>query len=163
VTVGSVAIEEVLLLLKVLFLLLLYLFIWRIVRLASRDLRTPQESFVLAPLRAAAAPQASVQPVRSPGRLVVVSSPALSEGIVHELDSTPLTVGRGAQNHLPIQSDEFASAIHARFEPRKDGVWIVDEGSTNGTFVNGVQVEKPRRLEPGDVVRVGESDFRYEP
>ena len=53
-TVGSVAIEEVLLILKVAFLVLLYLFIWRIVRTSARDLRLPQESFVLAPSSPAA-------------------------------------------------------------------------------------------------------------
>ena len=47
--IASIAFEEALLLLKVGFLVVLYLFIWRIVRTASRDLRTPQESFVLAP------------------------------------------------------------------------------------------------------------------
>ncbi len=163
-TVASVAIQEVLLLLKILFLILLYLFIWRIVRVASKDIRTPQESFVLAPQRAAAVRTTSTAapPVRSPGRLVVVSSPSLSDGIVHELEATPLTVGRGAQNHLPLQNDEFASGIHARFEPRKDGVWIVDTGSTNGTFVNGERVDDARRLHPGDLVRIGESDFRYD-
>ena len=47
----SVAVDEVLLVLKIAFLVLLYMFIWRIVRTASRDLRLPQESFVLAPPR----------------------------------------------------------------------------------------------------------------
>ena len=42
-TVASIAVEEALLVLKILFLVLLYLFIWRIVRTASRDLRLPQE------------------------------------------------------------------------------------------------------------------------
>ena len=50
----SVDVEGVLLLLKACFLVLLYLFIWRIVRTASRDLRLPQESFVLGPREAAA-------------------------------------------------------------------------------------------------------------
>ena len=45
----SAAVDEVLLVLKIAFLVLLYLFIWRIVRTASRDLRLPQESFILAP------------------------------------------------------------------------------------------------------------------
>ena len=49
----SVAVDEVLLVLKIAFLVLLYLFIWRIVRTASRDLRLPQESFILAPSAAA--------------------------------------------------------------------------------------------------------------
>jgi pSer/pThr/pTyr-binding forkhead associated (FHA) protein len=49
-----------------------------------------------------------------------------------------------------------------RFEPRRDGVWVQDLGSTNGTLVNGVRIDGPRRLEPGDVVRVGETDLRFE-
>ena len=48
-TVASIAVSEALLVLKILFLVLLYLFIWRIVRSAARDVRMPQESFVLAP------------------------------------------------------------------------------------------------------------------
>ena len=38
-TLGSIAVQEVLLLLKIGFLVLLYLFIWRVVRTASKDLR----------------------------------------------------------------------------------------------------------------------------
>jgi FHA domain len=154
VTVASIAVEEVLLLLKIGFLVLLYLFIWRVVRAASRDLRAPQESFILAPSRSALP--------RLTGRLVVVSSPALDSGHVSELDSAPLTVGRAAQNDLAIEEDDYASARHARFEPRADGVWIVDTGSTNGTFLNGVRVEEPRRLQPGDVVRIGATDLRFD-
>ena len=67
----SVAVDEVLLVLKIAFLVLLYLFIWRIVRTASRDLRLPQESFVLAPSAAAAC---SVAAGAAHGRLVVVKS-----------------------------------------------------------------------------------------
>ena len=46
---ASVAVETVLLALKIAFIVLLYLFIWRIVRAASHELRVPQESFILAP------------------------------------------------------------------------------------------------------------------
>ena len=49
VTLASIAVQEALLVLKVAFLVLLYLFIWRIVRTAARDVTLPQESFVLAP------------------------------------------------------------------------------------------------------------------
>jgi pSer/pThr/pTyr-binding forkhead associated (FHA) protein len=49
-----------------------------------------------------------------------------------------------------------------RVEPRRDGVWVSDLGSTNGTFVNGVRVEHARKLVPGDVVRVGETELRFE-
>ena len=154
---ATVAVEEALLVLKILFLVLFYLFIWRIVRSASRDVRLPQESFILRPEDGAPQPP----PIRS-GRLVVVKSPALREGEVYALDSAALTVGRGGQNDVSITADEFASARHARFEPRRDGVWLQDRGSTNGTYLNGARLERPRRLTPGDVVRVGETDFRYE-
>jgi hypothetical protein len=156
----SAAVDEVLLVLKIAFLVLLYLFIWRIVRTASRDLRLPQESFILAP-----SGQAGVQAARRgpyTGRLVVVRSADLDEGQDFELDSAQLTIGRGRQNDIAIGSDEYASARHARFEPRQDGVWVQDLGSTNGTFLNGARLEHPRRLTPGDVVRIGETDLRYE-
>jgi pSer/pThr/pTyr-binding forkhead associated (FHA) protein len=155
----SVAVDEVLLILKIAFLVLLYLFIWRIVRTASRDLRLPQESFILAPSQAGvhAAPRGPFT-----GRLVVVKSPDFDEGVDFDLDSTQLTIGRGGQNDIPIPSDEYASARHARFEPRQDGVWVQDLGSTNGTYLNGMRLEHPRRLTQGDVVRIGETDLRYE-
>jgi pSer/pThr/pTyr-binding forkhead associated (FHA) protein len=161
---ASAQVETTLLLLKIAFLVLLYLFIWRIVRSAARDLRLPQESMILAPQQSARAGLGGTSgSSRDPGRLVVVTSPALGQGDVYEIDSAPLTVGRGANNDLEIAGDEYASARHARFEPRRDGVWVEDVGSTNGTFVNGIRVTRERRLAPGDVVRVGETDLRFEP
>jgi len=151
--VGSLAVGEALLILKVLFLVLLYLFIWRIVRTASRDLRLPQESLVLAPDQAAGLLHAA-KPVDS-GRLV------FPDGRQRGLDSRAVSVGRSAANDIPLD-DDFASARHARFEPRRDGVWVSDAGSTNGTFVNGAKLSKPHRLRPGDVIRVGNTDLRYE-
>jgi len=156
----SAAVDEVLLVLKIAFLLLLYLFIWRIVRTASRDLRLPQESFILAPSSPAGVHAARRGP--HTGRLVVVKSPDLDEGQDFELDSAQLTIGRGRQNDIAIGSDEYASARHARFEPRQDGVWVQDLGSTNGTYLNGARLEHPRRLTAGDIVRIGETDLRYE-
>jgi hypothetical protein len=156
----SAAVDEVLLVLKIAFLVLLYLFIWRIVRTASRDLRLPQESFILAP-SATSGLQASRAVVMS-GRLVVLKSADLADGEEFELNSSQLTIGRGNLNDIPITSDEYASARHARFEPRQDGVWVQDLGSTNGTFLNGARLESPRRLSRGDVVRVGETDLRFE-
>jgi hypothetical protein len=156
----SVAVDELLLVLKIAFLVLLYLFIWRIVRTGSRDLRLPQESFILAPSAAAGVHASRPGPVT--GRLVVVKSADLSDGEGFELNSAQLTIGRGNQNDIPIATDEYASARHARFEPRQDGVWVQDLGSTNGTFLNGTRLDRPRRLAQGDVVRVGETDLRYE-
>ncbi len=158
--VASIAVEEALLLLKILFLVLLYLFIWRIVRTAVRDVRLPQESFVLAP---GSVPGLGVQESDlEAGKLVVVKSPALDEGEEWQLNSAPLTFGRGSQNDVPLQRDEFASSKHARIEPRRDGVWLEDIGSTNGTYLNGIRLTRPKRLTPGDIVRIGETELRYE-
>jgi hypothetical protein len=156
----SAAVDEVLLVLKIAFLVLLYVFIWRIVRTASRDLRLPQESFILAP--SAGAGLHASRPAPSTGRLVVVKSSDLADGEEFELNSAQLTIGRGNQNDIPISTDEYASARHARFEPRQDGVWVQDLGSTNGTFLNGARLDHPRRLTLGDIIRVGETDLRFE-
>ena len=155
----SAAVDEVLLILKVAFLVLLYVFIWRIVRTASKDLRLPQESFILAP---SAGGLHAAQPSLHSGRLVVVRSSDLSEGEDFDLNSAQLTIGRGNQNDIAIATDEYASARHARFEPRQDGVWVQDLGSTNGTYLNGTRLERPRRLSRGDIVRIGETDLRFE-
>jgi hypothetical protein len=158
---ASVDVEGVLLLLKACFLVLLYLFIWRIVRTASRDLRLPQESFVLGP-REAAAVGLRPEPELNMGRLVVLRSSAIDENTEFVLDSKGISIGRGGPNEVRLDGDDFASAQHARVEPRRDGVWIEDVGSTNGTFVNGVRLSKARKLAIGDLVRVGETDLRFE-
>jgi len=158
VIVASTTYESVLLALKIAFLVLLYLFIWRIVRTAARDLRLPQESFILRPALAGGAIGQAI----NPGRLVVTASLVLERGQEFELDASPLTIGRGGQNDVMIEADEFASARHARIEPRRDGVWVHDLGSTNGTYVNGVRVDRPRKLVGGELVRVGETELRFE-
>jgi hypothetical protein len=160
VTVASIAVEEALLVLKILFLVLLYLFIWRIVRSAARDVRMPQESFVLAP--GSVPGLVSEEPQVETGRLVVVKSPALEEGEEVELDSSPLLLGRGSRNDIDLGRDEYASSEHARIEPRRDGVWLEDVGSTNGTYLNGTRLRRPKRLNVGDIVRVGETELRYD-
>ena len=159
---GSIAVEEALLVLKIAFVVLLYLFIWRIVRTASRDLRIPQESFILAPSQAAG-PLTRDEPSQvAAGRLVAVKSPTLPRDFERTLDSAPVTVGRGSQNDIALEGDDYASARHARIEPRRDGVWVEDIGSTNGTYLNGIKLTRARKLTPGDVVRVGETELRYE-
>jgi hypothetical protein len=162
VIVGAADLEATLLVLKVAFLVLLYLFIWRIVRAAARDVRSGQESMILAPAQAQALGLVPQQQRPARARFVVIASSALNPGDAYELDTTPLTLGRGTNNDVALPDDEFASARHARIEGRRDGVYVEDVGSTNGTFVNGIRLARERRLQPGDIVRVGETDLRYE-
>jgi hypothetical protein len=161
---ASTSVAAVLLALKIAFLVLLYLFIWRIVRTAAREQRRPhQDSMILSPAAAAAAGLGlAAPPPHRAARLVVQRSPTLEAGTEVPVDSVPVTIGRGGQNDLPLEGDEFASARHARVESRRDGVWVQDLGSTNGTYVNGEPVEGARKLAPGDVLRVGETDLRLE-
>lgn len=160
--IASIAVEELLLVLKIAFVVLLYLFIWRIVRTASKDLRVPQESFILAPSQSKELGAIRDAGPREVGRLVVISSPTLEAGEGRMLNSAPITVGRGPQNDVTLDGDDYASAKHARIEPRSDGVWVEDIGSTNGTYLNGIKLTRARKLTPGDVVRVGETELRYE-
>jgi hypothetical protein len=161
-SLASAQVETTLLALKIAFLVLLYVFIWRIVRSAAKDLRLPQESMILGPQQAAAHGLIPSAAPRELGRLVVVASPSLEEGEVLQVDTQAFTLGRGAANDVALAGDEYASGRHARVEPRRDGVWIEDIGSTNGTFVNGIRLTRERKLVPGDVVRIGETDLRFE-
>ena len=159
--IASAQVETTLLALKLAFLVLLYIFIWRIVHSAARDLRLPQESMILRPHQVAGLLHQPVAPKL--GRLVVAGSPALSEGEVFVLEASAISIGRAANNEIAINEDEYASTRHARFEPRRDGVYVEDVGSTNGTYVNGVRLVREQRLVPGDLIRIGETDLRFEP
>jgi pSer/pThr/pTyr-binding forkhead associated (FHA) protein len=154
------SVEPVLLALQALFLILLYVFIWRVIRSAARDLRVPQESFIMAPSQLAAA-GASAPPAPA-GRLVVASSSAVVKGNTYEAGPVPLTIGRAEDNTVALAGDDFASAHHARIEARRDGVWIVDLDSTNGTYVNGARLDGRRKLREGDVVQIGDTELRFE-
>jgi FHA domain-containing protein len=161
---ASTTVAEVLLVLKIAFLVLLYLFVIRVIRSAARGQRAApsQDSMILSPSAAAAAGLGRGGSSRRSFLLVVQRSPSLEEGDEFPVNSAPVTVGRGGQNDLVLDGDDFASARHARIEVRGDGVWVQDLESTNGTFVNGSRVAGAQRLDPGDVLRVGETDLRVE-
>ena len=152
----SAAVDEVLLILKIAFLVLLYTFIWRIVRTASRDLRLPQESFVLAP-SAAAGLQAS-RPGLHTGRLVVVKSADLERG-------EDFTVqGDGEQKRaFCFVDDAVAATVAAVLEPgAAGGIFNVgnptEEASINELIallsrVSGKSIEPRYELFAGEGTR----------
>jgi pSer/pThr/pTyr-binding forkhead associated (FHA) protein len=156
----ALTVDETLLGLKVAFLVLLYLFVWLVVRSATKGLSAgaPQESIVL-PAAEAAALRASLEP--STRRVRVLASPALTPGTAIEL-SQAAGVGRGAENAIRLDGDTTVSSRHATLDSRTDGLWVEDAGSTNGTFVNGAPVTTRRLLQPGDVIRIGHTDLLVE-
>ena len=58
--------------------------------------------------------------------------------------------------------DPFASSAHARIFSRGDFMWIEDMGSTNGTYLNGRTLRSAERLKMADIVRIGDSEYRYQ-
>lgn len=158
-TIDAFSSDELLLILKVAFLVLLYVFIVLVMRSATRDLAgAPQESIVLGAAEAEAA-RARLTP---PARLVVVAGPGLPIGRVLTV-SAPTVLGRHAQADVRLDGDDFASARHARLVPRADGLWVEDLGSTNGTFVGDERIERERRVRPGETLTVGRTKLRLEP
>jgi len=160
---GALDTEQTLLALKIAFLVLLYLFIWAVVRSVTRDLRSaPQESIILSAQEANDVRSRYEPVMQAPvARVIVLDSPALQSGMTVEL-KTPTRLGRGGENAIRLDGDDFASTRHALLEPRPDGLWVEDVGSTNGTFVNGARVTTARLLQPGDVVRIGKTDLMVE-
>ena len=92
--------------------------------------------------------------------ILVVSTPdATVEGAVRPLDQPVLLVGRGTgDNHLRIAGDPALSRTHAAitFDKAMKQYVVEDQGSSNGTFVNGQRAGRAH-LQPSDVIRLGET------
>ena len=71
---------------------------------------------------------------------------------------TSVLVGRASDCDLQLQ-DTFVSSHHARLRATAEGLTIQDLGSTNGTFVNGAEIEGPLILVPGDEIAIGDAVF----
>ena len=86
---------------------------------------------------------------------------ALALGSVrHELDRRVTVLGRSKECDVVVD-DPSVSRRHAEVHQADDGIWFVDLGSTNGSEVNGKRVDRAR-LQPGDTILVGQTEFRYE-
>ena len=129
---------------RILFLGFLYVFLFMVVRVLLRDLRS-----------------ASRGPAEL-GRLVVLASPHAEPpvGSTFPLDALT-TLGRDVNNAIVVD-DPFASSEHAILTFRGRAWYVEDLGSTNGSFVNGVPVEQVAPLGFGDELQVGEVRFRLD-
>jgi pSer/pThr/pTyr-binding forkhead associated (FHA) protein len=150
--------EPVAVALKFGFLIVLYLFVLWIARSALKELRTTTVP----------APEATgFHPLgpggREPGTdafLVTVKGGGLEPGERFDLFGG-LTIGRSADADVRIE-DRFASGIHARIYSRSGGYYAEDMGSTNGTYLNGGQLQGESRLNDLDELRIGDTEFRFE-
>lgn len=147
--------EAALTVLKFCFLALLYLFLYRVVRLTLRELRAPALS--AQPVATPAAPprrERRAEP-RTALRLRIIE-PAARRGETHTIDRE-VTVGRGGGCALVLSDDTYVSQLHARLFQQNDEGYVEDLGSTNGTYVNGKQISGVTRLKRGDQVQFGQT------
>jgi hypothetical protein len=77
------------------------------------------------------------------------------------IGGVPVTIGRGEDADVVIP-DPAVSRLHAEIRPDGDGYIILDRGSSNGTFVNGVAISGPHRLQPGDEIKIAAHQFTFE-
>jgi len=76
------------------------------------------------------------------------------------LGSAPLTIGRAKDCDL-VLDDRFASRRHARVEWQANAYVLTDEGSKNGTFLDGAAVSSPHPLEQEEEFQIGGTVLRY--
>jgi pSer/pThr/pTyr-binding forkhead associated (FHA) protein len=72
-----------------------------------------------------------------------------------------LSIGRSAEADVRID-DRYASGVHARIFTRDRRTYVEDMNSTNGTLLNDATLNGEAELIDGDVVRIGDTEFRYE-
>lgn len=143
------------LLLRLLFILLLYFFLYQVVRVTTRELIVlgSQE-------RAAGSGVRETSPV---GKLVVVdgAESGVPPGVSFALEAVTL-VGRRPESTIALD-EPFVSAEHAEMAYDNGRWWLRDLGSTNGTFLNGTPVTVATGVRPGDVVQFGRITLQFVP
>ncbi len=72
-----------------------------------------------------------------------------------ELRKPILSLGRSADNDLPYPDDPWLSRYHLTFEKHKDGWFVKDCASRNGTVVNATSLKEPHKMHAGDRIYVG--------
>lgn len=130
---------------RLLFIVLIYLYLFRILTALLGDLqfkgiRKGEQNF---------------------GRLEVLSGgELLPKGKAFRIEGKGLKVGRGKHNDI-VLADHFASIDHALIRYKKGVNTIEDLGSTNGTWVNGERINSPIQLVVDDYVKIGSITFQY--
>jgi diguanylate cyclase (GGDEF)-like protein len=76
------------------------------------------------------------------------------------LDKSPTRVGRGADSQIVLEGDSV-SRRHAHLERRAGAWYVVDDGSTNGTYVNEEQIAREQLLVNGDRIKIGPSILKF--
>lgn len=141
--------ETALTLLKFCFLALVYLFLFRVVRVVVLEMREPAAG------GSGTAAATSAPRDRKAFTLRLIDPPARRGELIPIRGE--ITVGRAGGCALVIPDDTFVSQVHARVWRRDRDTLVEDLGSKNGTYVNGERVVAPTRLRKGDRVQFGQT------
>jgi FHA domain-containing protein len=150
--------EPLVVALKFGFLAVLYLFLIWVARSAMKDLGRGAEPAAAGPVQP---PRGNAKP--RPGatpRLVVVAAKGYEPGTTWDV-ATGAMMGRSDGAEITVD-DQFASSAHARIFSSGGVMHVEDMGSTNGTYLNGRQIKSAERLKGADVIRIGDSEYRYQ-
>lgn len=161
---------------KALLLLLLFAFIYAVVRRGIDDLHSVPDDETFVPgkpnARDGRAETRTGAPTTAPpgssdeGRngystLVVEDSEVLAPSTRFRLSGGATSIGRSGASDIVLKSDDFVSGQHARLTRHGGLLYVEDAGSTNGTYVNERKTIGATPLRSGDRVRVGSTTFRY--
>jgi len=95
-------------------------------------------------------------------KLALRTDSGLSIGSVFPLHGKKRSIlGRSVDADVPVD-DVKASRVHAAIDEQNGFHFIVDLGSTNGTYLNGSRVQTAEMLNVGDEIRVGSTVFKIE-
>ena len=143
------------------FLLLLWLFIWSVLRILRTDLYAPTGAVMVRrglPLRGALLPNRQRRGVI---RQLIVTDGAL-KGTRITLGAQRVVIGRADDSTL-VLTDDYASTRHARLSPRGSEWYVEDLGSTNGTYLDRAKVTTAVRVPMGTPVRIGKTVIELRP
>jgi len=144
------------------FLLLLWLFIWSVLRILRTDIYAPTGAVMV---RRGLALRSGRSPGRQSGkttaRYLVVTEGALV-GTRINLGTQPVLIGRADDSTL-VLTDDYASSRHARLSPRGADWFVEDLGSTNGTYLDRSKVTTAVRVPIGTPVHVGKTVIELRP
>jgi pSer/pThr/pTyr-binding forkhead associated (FHA) protein len=151
--------------LKLVLLVMLYLFFARVLFAVWSEVRQPAGRAIdVAPPAVApgvAPDRREIKPMRgrgsTPARLVVLE-PKHLRGTAYAIDGT-IGIGREPDNTIPITDDSYLSGHHARVWRGEDRVVVDDLGSRNGTFLNGSRISDQRTVKVGDRIQIGFTVF----
>ena len=130
------------------FVALLYLVLLRFAGSLLRDLRSAEE--------------AQISSRSGIGRLSVLESPADEPPNGSTIALGPInSIGRNVNNTIFVE-DDFVSANHAMLTFRGRSWFVEDQGSTNGTYVNGHRIDRPVALSFGDELTIGRVRMRLD-